>query len=134
MMDLDHFKRVNDRVGHAGGDLVLVATAQVLGEELRGADLGARYGGEEFLAILPATAPAAAIEVAERIRERISRLAVAVADATVGLTASVGVATLQPGESATALIARADVALYRAKASGRNRGVSAAHGDGEPAR
>jgi len=141
MIDLDHFKRVNDRWGHAGGDLVLVATAQVLRDELRGADLGARYGGEEFLAILPSTAPAQAMEVAERIRERIARLAVAVpgatatATATASITASIGIATLESDESATALVARADAALYRAKAEGRNRCVIAAPAEpAEPAR
>lgn len=134
MIDLDRFKEVNDRWGHAGGDLVLVATAQVLREELRGADLGARHGGEEFLAILPATAPVAAMDVADRIRERIARLAVPVSGGTVTITASIGVATMQPAESAAALIERADLALYRAKVAGRNRCADAVNVDGDPVR
>lgn len=129
MIDLDKFKQVNDRWGHACGDLVLVATAQVLREELRGADLGARIGGEEFLALLPATGPVQATEVAERIRSRMARLTVPVSHNTVTdtitITASVGIATLQPAESVAALLARADTALYRAKAEGRNRCISA---------
>ena len=121
MIDLDHFKQVNDRWGHASGDLVLIATAQVLRDELRGADLGSRHGGEEFLAILPSTAQEQALEVAERIRAHVARLRVALPEATATITASIGIATLECGESATALIARADAALYLAKAGGRNR-------------
>lgn len=133
MIDLDHFKRVNDRWGHAGGDLVLLATAQVLRQELRGADLGSRHGGEEFLAILPATGPAQAMEVAERIRAHIARLRVALPAATVAITASVGIATLEADELATTLIARADDALYRAKGEGRNRSVHAGPASPAPA-
>ena len=133
MIDLDHFKRVNDRWGHAGGDLVLVATAQVLRDELRGADLGARHGGEEFLVILPSTGPEQALEVAERIRARIARLRVAsLPEATATITASIGIATLECGESATALIARADAALYAAKAGGRNRCEHAGPASADP--
>ena len=129
MIDLDHFKRVNDRWGHAGGDLVLVATAQVLRDELRGADLGSRHGGEEFLAILPATGPDQALDVAERIRAHIARLRVVLPGATATITASVGIATFEAGESVTALIERADAALYRAKAGGRNRVAAATPAD-----
>ena len=121
MLDLDHFKHVNDQWGHASGDLVLVATARVLGEELRGADMGARFGGEEFLAILPATEPAQAMEVAERIRGRIARLSIEVPGGMVSITTSIGIATLELGESVTSLLARTDAALYAAKAGGRNR-------------
>ncbi len=125
MIDLDRFKQVNDRWGHAAGDRVLVATAQVLRDELRGADLGARYGGEEFLAILPSTAAVPAMEVAERIRAGIAKQVVEGSSGPIQVTASIGVATLDPSESAAALIARADAALYRAKAEGRNRCVDA---------
>lgn len=121
MLDLDHFKHVNDEWGHASGDLVLVATASVLRDELRGADLGARFGGEEFLAILPATGPAQAMEAAERIRTRIERLTIEVPGGTVSITTSIGIATLEAGESITSLLARTDAALYAAKAGGRNR-------------
>jgi diguanylate cyclase (GGDEF)-like protein len=124
MIDIDRFKAVNDRWGHAQGDHVLVALAEVLRAELRGADLGARYGGEEFLAILPDTRMAQAQEAAERIRERIAALRIALDGATLAITVSIGVAQLADGESSSALIARADAALYAAKAGGRNRCVA----------
>ncbi|MGN6513601.1 MAG: diguanylate cyclase [Lysobacteraceae bacterium] len=124
MLDLDHFKRVNDSHGHATGDLVLAAVARVLHDELRGADLGVRYGGEEFLAILPGTDAGQALQVAERIRARVAQLAVEAPRGPVRVTASLGVATLWPGESREALLARADAALYRAKAEGRDRCVA----------
>lgn len=125
MIDIDRFKAVNDRWGHAQGDRVLVALAQVMHAELRGADLGARYGGEEFLAILPDTRMPQALEAAERIRERIAALRIELEGTTVAITASIGVAQLVDGESAAALVARADSALYAAKATGRNRCVAA---------
>jgi diguanylate cyclase (GGDEF)-like protein len=120
MLDLDHFKGINDRWGHTAGDRVLVAVADVLREQLRGADLGARYGGEEFLAILPATAPEQALAVAERIRVRIAGLALAADEGPMRITTSIGVATLIGSESATQLLARADTAMYRAKDKGRD--------------
>lgn len=126
-IDLDHFKRVNDTWGHACGDLVLVAVARALQEELRGADLGARFGGEEFLAVLPGTGHRQALRVAERIRERIGGLEIATPHGIVRVTASLGIATLEAGESIDALLARADAALYRAKAEGRNRCIAATH-------
>ena len=121
MIDLDHFKDVNDRWGHATGDLVLVAVAKVLRDELRGADLPVRYGGEEFLAILPRTAAARAMDVAERIRAHIARMEIGLPEETIRITASIGVASLEGDEPAAALVARADLALYRAKSAGRNR-------------
>jgi len=132
MIDLDHFKRVNDRWGHASGDLVLIAIARILREELRGADLAVRFGGEEFLAILPGTDGTGALEVAERIRSRIQRERVPADDGEIAMTASIGVATLRGEESEADLVARADAALYRAKATGRNRCVAAAPGEGTP--
>lgn len=125
MLDLDHFKRINDRWGHAAGDRVLVAVADVLREQLRGADLGARFGGEEFLAILPATTSAEAVAAAERIRARVAKLALDADDGPMRITASIGVATLAFGESTTQLLARADTAMYRAKDAGRDRCVAA---------
>ncbi len=125
MIDLDHFKQVNDRWGHASGDRVLVATAKVLRDELRGADLGVRHGGEEFLAILPGASGEQASQVAERIREGIAACGVEVSGTTLRVTASIGIATLSPQESTGALITRADAALYRAKSEGRNRCVLA---------
>ncbi|MBI2398899.1 MAG: GGDEF domain-containing protein [Xanthomonadales bacterium] len=123
-LDLDHFKRVNDQHGHATGDRVLVAFAQAMRGELRAGDLGARIGGEEFIAILPATDAAAAAVVGERIRAASAALAVPTDDGqAVRFTISVGVASLQPGEDSTRLLARADGGLYRAKSEGRNRVV-----------
>ena len=125
MIDLDHFKQVNDRWGHATGDRVLLATAGVLHDELRGADLGVRHGGEEFLVILPGTSSEQARVAAERIREGIAAFSVEVPGTSLRATASIGIATLAEGESPDALIARADAALYGAKSGGRNRCVLA---------
>ena len=137
LLDLDHFKRVNDQWGHAAGDRVLVAVAQVLHDELRGIDLAVRHGGEEFLTILPGTGTAAALEVADRLRERIARLRPPLPAAAPGITVSVGVATLLPGEGVGNLVGRADAALYAAKTAGRNRCLAAqpagAMRDGAPA-
>ncbi|MFC5568659.1 diguanylate cyclase [Lysobacter yangpyeongensis] len=125
MIDIDRFKAVNDHWGHAQGDRVLVALADVLRDELRGADLAARYGGEEFLVILPDTGIDAALDVAERIRQRIAALHAERQDPALAITASVGLAELAKGEDAATLVARADAALYAAKAGGRNRSVVA---------
>jgi len=129
MLDLDHFKAVNDRWGHSVGDLVLVETARILRSELRGADLGARFGGEEFLAILPATDAEAAQHVAERIRLRTQDCVVKAENGeAVRVTISIGTAARSGTESAGELVARADAALYLAKRGGRNRVVVAAPG------
>lgn len=125
LLDLDHFKLINDRWGHAAGDQVLVATADALQGSLRGADLATRYGGEEFLAILPDTGPEAALEVAERIRTEIEGLEVPANGDTLRATTSIGIASLVGEETADALVARADAALYQAKQAGRNRCVAA---------
>jgi diguanylate cyclase (GGDEF)-like protein len=133
LLDLDHFKRVNDCWGHAAGDRVLVAVAQVLREELRGIDLAVRHGGEEFLAVLPGTGTRQALDVAARLRARIAREPVTLPpDVILGVTASIGVATLLPGESVASLVARADAALYAAKAAGRDCCVAAEGGDDAP--
>jgi diguanylate cyclase (GGDEF)-like protein len=125
MLDIDHFKRVNDRYGHAGGDSVLVALAQRLRRELRGNDLAVRHGGEEFLVVLPACDAGAAMATAERIRLAVAAMTVATPDGDVRVTISVGAATRQPDEPPAALVARADAALYRAKAAGRDRSMAA---------
>jgi two-component system cell cycle response regulator len=125
MLDLDHFKRVNDTHGHLVGDAVLREVAELLISEVRGNDLVGRFGGEEFLVVLPDTDDDGAAAFAERIRERVDRHAFPGREDTPALhmTASIGVATFPAAliESVEDLFARADAALYRAKADGRNR-------------
>ncbi|MFZ2858278.1 sensor domain-containing diguanylate cyclase [Acidovorax sp.] len=121
MLDVDHFKRINDTFGHETGDKVLVAIAQMLSGCARVIDVVARVGGEEFAMILPNTDAEGAQEVAERMR-------IAVAQSNwLGqpTTVSIGAATLQDKEDAASLHARADAALYAAKTSGRDRVVMA---------
>jgi len=122
LCDLDRFKAINDRHGHAVGDLVLKESATCLRHELRDLDLVGRWGGEEFVLVLPHTGSAGAVVTIERIREALSRRTVSTSDgALVPVTASFGVAELRPGMTAAALVQAADEALYAAKAAGRNR-------------
>jgi diguanylate cyclase (GGDEF)-like protein len=124
MLDIDDFKRVNDTHGHLQGDEVLKMVGSVLDAESRGVDEPARYGGEEFAVALPETDLTGALELAERVRERIAAEEVPRIDGsgTLSVTASVGAASM-PGaaENAMELIAAADGALYEAKRSGKNR-------------
>ena len=123
MIDLDHFKKFNDSHGHLAGDQALRAAAQVLSGALRPTDFAARYGGEEMMVLLPDTSEKVAVAVAERLCERMQQ-AVVFADMRQPLphiTASFGVATLQPLQTESDLIAAADAALYRAKERGRNQ-------------
>ncbi len=121
MVDIDHFKQVNDTFGHAAGDAVLAAVGNVLNADVRGGDLLCRYGGEEFLVIWPDASPAGAQLAAERLRAAVSALA----DLQTTVTVSIGLACVHQDEAALELVARADRALYQAKAEGRNRVVSA---------
>lgn len=125
MIDLDHFKKVNDTYGHLVGDDVLRDVGQLLGDTIRTSDIVARYGGEEFLVLLPETDDAGAESFAERIRAAVEQHAFVSDSLTepLRLTASVGVAVYPAAriESVEDLFARADAALYRAKADGRNR-------------
>lgn len=124
MLDLDHFKRINDLHGHAGGDRVLTATAAVLKAALRRADGIARWGGEEFVVWLPGSDAAGAATVAEKIRAEVERSAPALPGAdALRVTVSIGVAELGVGESVPDALLRADRALYAAKQAGRNRVV-----------
>jgi diguanylate cyclase (GGDEF)-like protein len=123
MIDLDRFKAVNDRHGHAAGDAVLVQTAGVIAASLRGQDIVARFGGEEFVVYLPDAQAEEAVQVAERIRQAIAA-EVVVEDTAV--SASIGVAVAMRGQSTAEAIARADAAAYAAKAQGRNRVTLAA--------
>ncbi|MBZ4422730.1 diguanylate cyclase [Myxococcus sp. RHSTA-1-4] len=128
MLDIDHFKRINDTFGHPFGDQVLKAVAQTARARLREVDLLARYGGEELIAILPETGPEDALKVCERVREAIASLGLEQPSPDgppreVRLTASLGVATAPAAglTSAEELLRAADVSLYAAKGAGRNR-------------
>lgn len=118
MVDIDHFKRVNDQFGHQAGDQVLCRVVKVLQERVRSQDLVGRYGGEEFLVVLPGTDVAGALLLAGELREAVESPASAI-----GVTVSIGVSggRLEPGDGWDMLVAAADRALYRAKENGRNR-------------
>lgn len=124
VVDIDHFKRVNDTWGHATGDEVLRGVGGVIRESVRASDVPARYGGEEFVVVLPNTDLEGAAVVAERIRERLEMHRMPGPAGTLQVTASLGVAAVQGPdcrESERVLFERADAALYEAKRSGRNR-------------
>jgi diguanylate cyclase (GGDEF)-like protein len=131
MLDLDHFKLVNDRFGHPVGDATLQALAQILRDSTRDGDLVARTGGEEFLVALPGVDPAQALEICERLRAAVQAYPWGSVRAGLALTVSVGVAHA-PAYDLTDLLHRADDALYQAKHAGRNRVVQDA-GSGWPA-
>jgi diguanylate cyclase (GGDEF)-like protein len=120
MIDIDHFKRINDNHGHGVGDEVLTAVATELRTQLRNVDMLFRYGGEEFLVVLSNTNAACAALIGERLRQSIADLQPA-KNQTIRLSISSGCATLLPDESSSSLLQRADRALYFAKHSGRNR-------------
>ena len=121
--DIDHFKHVNDSFGHLAGDAVLATVASALSSLLRDGDLTGRFGGEEFCILLPGTDVAEARQIAERLREKISRIVTPVAGgAGSQVTISLGVAALGSSRrDLDELLAAADHALYRAKEAGRNR-------------
>lgn len=123
MIDLDHFKRVNDEHGHLAGDAVLLAAAGAITRSLRDSDVVGRYGGEEFALILPNTDLAGAREVAERCRASVASSRAPTGGGTVGVTASMGIASYPAADIDTVddLLRAADQALYRAKAAGRDR-------------
>ncbi|WP_078083602.1 diguanylate cyclase [Microbulbifer mangrovi] len=119
ILDLDHFKAINDRLGHARGDAALYAVGQLLKKQVRKPVLACRYGGEEFAILLPRTTPGQAVIVAERLVKLVAEMELE----KMPLTVSIGVATFQNGNYASAiqLFEAADAALYRAKQAGRNR-------------
>lgn len=123
VIDLDNFKRINDRWGHPVGDAVLVATADALRRSVRASDVLARIGGEEFMVLLPHTTRTDAQALAEKLRLRLAALVVPAAAGVVAVTASVGVAAAPAGEGSDfeTLYSAADRALYRAKSAGRDR-------------
>jgi len=133
LMDLDHFKRINDTFGHQVGDAVLCAVAEALTSILRKGDFAGRFGGEEFLIILPESSPAGARQAAERIRSTIGALQVSALPRDHRIQASIGIAAYRPNESVESMLARADAALYGAKEGGRDRvALDEAAGEAEP--
>lgn len=120
IMDLDHFKEVNDKHGHLAGDSVLVSTAETVTGTLRKTDFAGRYGGEEFCVVLPETGMSGAADLAERLREAVKNTEHSIDGTSLKVTCSIGVAEAS-SEKAEETIAVADAALYRAKRSGRNR-------------
>ena len=121
MLDIDHFKRINDTHGHSAGDEVLKAVAASIKGQLRNVDMVFRYGGEEFLILLSNTGREAAAMVGERLRFATQTREYLADGKSIELTVSLGCSTLLPGESAESLLRRADSALYVAKREGRNR-------------
>ncbi len=123
ILDMDHFKAVNDTYGHDVGDEVLRALAEVMVSTIRSADLAARYGGEEFVVLMPETDASRAYEAAERLRKKVEStpFAISHADGQIFKTLSIGHATIQPTDVPETLLKRADAALYEAKNTGRNK-------------
>jgi len=122
MVDVDHFKAVNDQYGHGVGDAVLSEVARRLRSAIRTGDVLVRYGGEEFLVVLPKADAGRAWEVGERMRQRLSERSFDIGDGmALILRISVGIAQWRTGESMSSVIERADAALYDAKERGRNR-------------
>jgi diguanylate cyclase (GGDEF)-like protein len=134
MIDIDHFKRINDEFGHDAGDRALCIAVERMQDSVRGIDVLARWGGEEFAAVLPGANSDAALLVAERVRANVERILLPshrigeeLDDPIIRLTVSVGVATYGgPQDSVQGILRRADVSLYQAKAAGRNRVQAAA--------
>jgi diguanylate cyclase (GGDEF)-like protein/PAS domain S-box-containing protein len=122
MLDLDHFKRVNDQYGHAAGDEVLKALAGLLKKGARESDLIFRYGGEEFVAVMPNMSADQALERVESWRKQLEKMSIVFADFEISITLSAGIAVFPDhGESPSQLLARADEMLYKSKQEGRNR-------------
>lgn len=128
IIDIDHFKQVNDTHGHSVGDEAIQKVANAILSHVRKTDLVARVGGEEFVGVLSDIALDAAISILERCRQHIESLVIPTSSSTISLTVSIGVTQLQPGKNAEhtleSLVKQADNALYQAKSSGRNQIVS----------
>ena len=123
--DLDHFKDINDSLGHQAGDKTLIIVGKTFSKLVRDVDMIARFGGEEFVMLLPSASGEDALKVVDRIREKLARTKLRSRDREISVTASCGVAEFQPGEEMETVFARADDALYQAKDQGRNRCVLA---------
>jgi diguanylate cyclase len=120
LLDIDHFKRINDECGHAAGDAVLQEFARLTQSSLRAGDMCGRFGGEEFMLLLPHTKPERAMVIAERLRLTVAHRDFPGVPTPRRITATTGIAAYRPGEDTAQTIARADAALYRGKAQGRN--------------
>ena len=120
ILDLDHFKQINDGYGHLAGDKVLKIVAEQLRKRLRGQDFIARFGGEEFVLLLPDTSPADALQVVETMRLAVEACPFHFKGERVVVSTSIGLSAFRPGEVADQVLKRADAALYRAKQRGRN--------------
>ena len=121
MIDIDHFKFINDTYGHPAGDVALMQTGRILSEAVRGSDVVCRYGGEEFLVLTPATTLDGALALGEKIRLAAALRLFGDGERVFSMTLSIGVAQLSAAESGPDLLARADDALYYAKENGRDR-------------
>lgn len=121
MFDIDYFKRINDECGHLAGDYVLRELAEVVQERIRRDEVFARYGGEEFAIMLPETELEGAVTLAQTLREKVAEHRFVFQGESISVTVSLGCAFMEPDDTATAIIARADEKLYEAKRSGRNR-------------
>jgi len=121
MLDIDHFKRINDVHGHPAGDQVLRTIARTLEHNLRSNDIPGRWGGEEFLVLLPAVEAETLRAAAERLRAMVAQTLTAWGDVTLRVTASIGGTLARPEDTQATLVARVDRALYRAKQAGRDR-------------
>jgi diguanylate cyclase (GGDEF)-like protein len=121
LLDVDHFKSINDTYGHPVGDDVLRAISQICGTSVRHSDIVGRLGGEEFAIFLPGTSQENAMNLAKRLRERLDSFIVCHQGRRVPFTASIGVASSGPDDDINSLMREADRALYAAKRNGRNR-------------
>ncbi|MDE1180199.1 GGDEF domain-containing protein [Paraburkholderia sp.] len=133
ILDIDNFKAINDNFGHAAGDRALSHFASIVAGGIRRGDLFGRLGGEEFAVLLPSTSKADAVGLIDRLRAQIAASTLAIPGGAVCCTFSAGVDELQPGDGLASLMARADAALYSAKAMGRNRVVAALSNGDQPA-
>jgi diguanylate cyclase (GGDEF)-like protein len=125
LVDIDHFKSVNDTHGHGIGDLALQHAAAIIKKKCRAGDMAARWGGEEFALVLPGASIDQALEAAERLRRSVEQTPLAIPQGpTLNLTISIGVASTQPADTVETLFSRADEALYQAKRNGRNRVIA----------
>ena len=121
MIDVDHFKKVNDSFGHAKGDIVLAHIAQILANNLRATDTLGRWGGEEFIAVLPSANAVLTRSLADRCRMLVESSALNIDGKRVSPTISIGATTFEPNDNTSTVIARADAAMYKSKTEGRNR-------------